>query len=70
MKHNDTKHMIIDNVQLKKDAKLHRFTNGGNDECSAIYLPNGIEAAWHYRDREADMIDWWNNGGGCDGWEV
>ena len=54
----DSIHIIID-ANLAHEGKLHRFTNPGGAECSAIYRGN-VEVWWHYREREAKMISDWN----------
>ena len=54
----DSEHTIID-ADLASNARLHRFTNRGGAECSAIYVC-GRERWWHYRDHEARMIRDWN----------
>ncbi len=54
----DTEHIIID-AALANEGMLHRFTNAGGAECSAIYR-GGTEVWWHYREREAQMIRDWN----------
>ena len=55
----DSEHTIID-ANLALNARLHRFTNRGGAECSAIYVC-GRERWWHYRDYEARMIRDWND---------
>lgn len=54
----DTEHTLIE-AYLAQGAILHRFTNAGGEECSAIYL-HRKEVWWHYRDKEAQMIRDWN----------
>ena len=54
--------MIVDNVELKCGAKLHRTHIAGHDEVSAIYVGN-IEVMSCFADREQEMVDTWNNGG-------
>lgn len=54
----DSIHIIID-ANLAHQGILHRFTNPGGDECSAIYR-GGQEIWWHYRKHEARMINDWN----------
>ncbi len=54
----DSVHTIID-ADLAYEGMLHRFTNRGGAECSAIYRGRE-EIWWHYRDHEAKMIQEWN----------
>ena len=60
----DSVHTIID-ANLAYEGMLHRFTNGGGAECSAIYRGN-MEVWWHYREHEAKMIREWNEVHGDD----
>lgn len=54
----DSVHTIID-AGLAYEGMLHRFSNEGGAECSAIYRGN-MEMWWHYREHEAKMIREWN----------
>ena len=54
----DSVHTIID-AALAGNARLHRFTNHGGEECSTIYQ-YGNEIWWHYRVFEPYMIREWN----------
>lgn len=54
----DSVHTVID-ADLAYAGMLHRFTNEGGAECSAIYRGT-MEVWWHYRDHEAKMIREWN----------
>lgn len=52
-------HEIVDDVELRCGAKLHRYTNNAGVECSAIYIGDK-EVWWHYRSEEERMIREWN----------
>lgn len=54
----DSVHTIID-ADLAYQGMLHRFTNAGGAECSAIYR-GYKEVRWHYREHEAKMNYEWN----------
>lgn len=61
----DSALILAPEVELKGGAGLYRFRTYGEDgkifvERSAIY-DGDCEIAWHSRDREQDMIEWWNN---------
>ena len=55
----DSEHIIID-ANLKRGARLHRFTNCAGDKCSAIYI-GSTEKWWDYREGESRMINDWNH---------
>ena len=44
----DSEHIIID-ADLAGGARLHRYTDAGGNECSAIYQFRE-EVWWHYRE--------------------
>jgi len=54
----DSEHIIID-ADLAGGARLHRYTDAGGNECSAIYQFRE-EVWWHYREHEQRMIRDWN----------
>lgn len=54
----DSEHRIFE-VMLRKGARLHRFINFGGVPYSAIYI-GYYEAFSCERDREQQMIDYWN----------
>ena len=54
----DSEHIIID-ADLAGGARLHRYTDAGGNECSAIYQFRE-EVWWHYREHEQRMIKDWN----------
>lgn len=56
----DTKHIIVDDIYLKGNAKLHRFENAAGIQYSAIYTAGGREVYSCVRDEEARMIAYWN----------
>lgn len=60
----DGVHLVAD-VGLKDGAVLHRFKNPAGDKCSAVYIGNN-EIIWHYREREQDMVEYWNDQGRLD----
>lgn len=51
-------HTIID-AGLAHEGILHRFINVAGDKCSAIYRGRK-EVWWHYREKEPEMIRYWN----------
>lgn len=57
----DTKHIIVEGIYLKGNAKLHRFENAAGIQYSAIYTVGGREVYSCVRDEEARMIAYWNN---------
>ena len=59
---NDSVHIVID-AYLEQNAYLHRFTQYGKIECSAIYVGD-FEEWWHYREYEPWMIRHWNEDNG------
>jgi transcriptional regulator with XRE-family HTH domain len=58
VKMRDSEHIIID-ADLAGGARLHRYTDAGGNECSAIYQFRE-EVWWHYREHEQRMIKDWN----------
>ena len=55
-------HELVDDIELKGEARLHRFRNRGGAEMSAIYI--GDEEIWnHNRSEEKRMINDWNDWG-------
>ena len=58
VKMRDSEHIIID-ADLAGGARLHRYTDAGGNECSAIYQFRE-EVWWHYREHEQRMIRDWN----------
>lgn len=64
MRHlNDSEHIVIENIELKGNAKLHRFFVNSTP-YSAIYIGDK-EVGSQERSREDSMIKWWNG----QGWE-
>ena len=56
----DNEHIIVDNIHLRDSAELHHFNNNVGVPYSAIYNKDGEEECSCEREREADMISWWN----------
>ena len=63
----DTKHEIVNDVELKGGVKLHRFLNGGRVPFSGIYEDDDdVFEIWSCaRSEEEKMITDWN----ADGWK-
>ena len=59
MSYNDSPHEIITDVRLRNNGVLHRFNNPAGVPYSAIYVGDQEKASCE-RDRESDMIRWWN----------
>lgn len=55
----DSEHEVIADVKVD-GGELHRFLNGGGVEYSAIYV-NGVERASETREREGELVEWWNS---------
>ena len=55
----DTEHIIAKEVRLMNGGVLHRFTNAGGDDYSAIYVGENEQASCPRSD-ESNMIKWWN----------
>ena len=55
----DTPHIVIHDIKLAKNAKLHRFCNRGHVPYSAIYV-NWKEVWSIEREHELEMINRWN----------
>lgn len=58
----ESTHELVPDVQLRDGAGLYRFTNCNGAECSSIWQGDE-EVCWHYRDKEQDIIDFWNGKG-------
>lgn len=59
MLRNDSRHIVVTDVDIARNGVLHRFKNGAGEPYSAIYVGD-IEHVSCPRDDEARMIQYWN----------
>nr|DAH43834.1 MAG TPA: hypothetical protein [Caudoviricetes sp.] len=54
----ESAHVLVPEIELREGAGLYRFTNCNGAERSAIWLGD-TEMCWHYREKEQELIDYW-----------
>ncbi|MBR5865705.1 MAG: hypothetical protein IKY89_05480 [Alistipes sp.] len=60
MNKEDTVHIIVTDKHIEAPGILHRFRNSAGVPYSAIYV-DYVEVASCPREREAELLDWWNS---------